>query len=91
MKRNEGTQDPRTGEKMAPPEHYERQRQTAAKFGGEDELIDEIKAATDEVTPTADKRDVILQFASNPDAVLNALHQAGWRVVPKLAKVKEGK
>lgn len=29
------------------------------------------------------KRDVILQFCSNPDAVLNALHQSGWSVVTK--------
>jgi hypothetical protein len=29
------------------------------------------------------KRDIILEFCSNPDAVLNALHQAGWKVVPK--------
>jgi len=29
------------------------------------------------------KRDIILQFCSNPDAVLNALHQEGWQVIPK--------
>jgi hypothetical protein len=30
-----------------------------------------------------DKRDIILEFAPNPDAVLNALHQGGWQVIPK--------
>lgn len=32
-----------------------------------------------------DKRDIILGFCSNPDAVLNALHQEGWQVIPKPA------
>lgn len=30
-----------------------------------------------------DKRDIILEFHSSPDAILNALHQAGWQVTPK--------
>ena len=34
-------------------------------------------------TQQQDKRDIILQFCSNPDAVLNALHQAGWKVIQK--------
>lgn len=33
--------------------------------------------------PDRHKRDVLLEFVSNPDAALNALHQAGWKVVPK--------
>jgi hypothetical protein len=36
-----------------------------------------------EAHPMKHKRDIILQFCSNPDAVLNALHQEGWQVVPK--------
>src|SRR5262245_61829000 len=30
-----------------------------------------------------DKRDIILEFHSSPDAILNALHQAGWQIIPK--------
>lgn len=30
-----------------------------------------------------DKREIILDFHGSPDAILNALHQAGWKVVPK--------
>lgn len=30
-----------------------------------------------------DKRDVVLDFASNPDAILNALHQEGYAIVPR--------
>jgi hypothetical protein len=37
--------------------------------------------------PSKDKRDVILSFCSNPDAVLNALHQAGWAIVPRIEPV----
>jgi hypothetical protein len=33
--------------------------------------------------PEADKRDVLLDYCSNPDAALNALHQAGWKIVPR--------
>jgi hypothetical protein len=29
------------------------------------------------------KRDVILEFYPSPDAILNALHQAGWKVVER--------
>ncbi len=32
-----------------------------------------------------DKRDILLQFCSNPDAALNALHQEGWQIIPKAA------
>jgi hypothetical protein len=35
-------------------------------------------------TPTLrHKHDVILDFHSSPDAILNALHQAGWAITPK--------
>lgn len=30
-----------------------------------------------------DKRDVLLDFLSNPDAALNALHQEGYEIVPR--------
>lgn len=33
--------------------------------------------------PEHDKREVLLDFVSNPDALLNALHQAGWAITPK--------
>lgn len=33
--------------------------------------------------PLKHKRDVILELYSSPDAILNALHQAGWTVVTK--------
>src|SRR5438552_19185095 len=33
--------------------------------------------------PLKHKRDVILEFNSSPDAILNALHQAGWQIIPK--------
>lgn len=29
------------------------------------------------------KRDILLQFCSNPDAALNALHQEGWQIIPR--------
>lgn len=36
-----------------------------------------------------DKRDIILEFYSSPDAILNALHQAGWKVVPEASPLAE--
>ena len=36
-----------------------------------------------ELAPQKHKHDVILEFHSSPDAILNALHQAGWQVIPK--------
>jgi hypothetical protein len=33
--------------------------------------------------PRKHKRDVILEFYSSPDKILNALHQAGWEVRPR--------
>ncbi len=40
------------------------------------------EVSREQVTPFRHKRDVILDFHSSPDAILNALHQAGWRVTP---------
>lgn len=39
-----------------------------------------------QIAPKKDKREVILEFHSSPDAILNALHQAGWRIIPRLAQ-----
>jgi hypothetical protein len=39
--------------------------------------------------PLQDKRDVLLGFVSNPDAALNALHQAGWSITPRASIAAE--
>ena len=36
-----------------------------------------------DVDSSQSKRDVILAFHSSPDAILNALHQGGWAIVPR--------
>ncbi len=33
--------------------------------------------------PIKDKRDILLAFHSSPDALLNALHQGGWVIIPQ--------
>lgn len=37
-----------------------------------------------------DKRDIILDFHGSPDAILNALHQGGWAIVPKEEVLRPG-
>src|SRR5260370_424948 len=41
--------------------------------------------------PQTHKRDVILEFHSSPDAILNALHQAGGQVISRSQCKERGK